>query len=71
VSQRGGRRPGAGRKPSPEGPAAKDWCRVPPPLRARIAAYRERLQTEAGIPDATESDAIRALLDAALAVEGL
>jgi hypothetical protein len=47
------------------------WCRVPPPMRARIAAYRERLQTEAGVPDATESDAIRELLDAALRVEGL
>jgi hypothetical protein len=42
------------------------WCRMGTALRARVAAYRARLG-----PDATESDAIRALLDAALAVEGL
>lgn len=36
-SRHGGRRPGAGRKPSPQGPGAKAWTTLPPELAAWLA----------------------------------
>lgn len=37
TSTRGGRRPSAGRKPSPEGRATKAWTSLPPALHAWLA----------------------------------